>query len=99
MQRTNDSGGKSTRAAGRDATLATAVLMASIYLGSDGLAHFDTALTGYCIATVVACFALTYQVAVFWRRPPAATGCWPTPRRRRPRFPRRAHRGSSTSSW
>jgi hypothetical protein len=63
---------KTVRAAQRDATVATAILVASIYLGSDRLAHFDRALTGYCVATVVACFAVTYQVAAFWRRPPSA---------------------------
>jgi hypothetical protein len=56
----------------RDATLATLLLTAAIYVGSGRLVHFDGALTGYCAATLVACFALSYEVSAFWRRRPSA---------------------------
>ena len=56
----------------RDAAVATALLLVSVYAGSGGLAHFDSALTGYFAATVVACFVATYHVAAFWRRRPSA---------------------------
>ena len=56
----------------RTAALVTGLLIAAIYVGSGGLAHFDAALAGYCGATLVACFATAYQVAAFWQRRPSA---------------------------
>ena len=56
----------------RDAALATAALGASVYAGSGGLTYFDSALTGYFAATVVACMVATYHAAAFWRRRPSA---------------------------
>lgn len=61
---------------GRTAAAVTGLLIAAIYVGSGGLAHFDLALAGYCGATLVACYATAYQVAAFWqRRPSAFYGC------------------------
>ena len=57
---------------GRTAALVTGLLIAAIYAGSGGLAHFDAALAGYCGATLVACYATAYQVAAFWQRRPSA---------------------------
>jgi hypothetical protein len=56
----------------RAAALVTGLLIAAIYVGSGGLAHFDAALAGYCGATLVACYATAYQVAAFWQRRPSA---------------------------
>jgi hypothetical protein len=58
------------------ALLATALLVAAIYFGSHRLTYFDPALIGYCLATVVACFATAYQVAAFWQRRAAAFYGW-----------------------
>lgn len=56
----------------RDATVATAVLGASIVVGSEGLRHFDPALRGYAVALVVAFFALVQRTSSLWRRAQAA---------------------------
>src|SRR5439155_80494 len=56
----------------RDATLATALLLAAVYGGSSRLAHLDVALLGYLAATVAACFVTVHRVSAFWRRPPSA---------------------------
>ncbi len=48
------------------------MLLVATYLGSACLQHFDPALGGYFGATLVACCALTYRLALFWSRPPSA---------------------------
>src|SRR5262249_17792427 len=60
-----------TRRAQRDAVVVTALLGAAIYAGSGSFEHFDPALTGYCVAAVVTCFAVPASIAAFWRRPPS----------------------------
>jgi hypothetical protein len=52
------------------ATVFTAVLGASIVVGSRNLAHFDAALVGYTFATLFATFGITYRYAMWLRRPP-----------------------------
>ncbi len=52
-----------------DASVATAVLIAAIWVGSDGLDH---ALLGYLGAVVVATFGTVYRLSLAWRRPAAA---------------------------
>ncbi len=64
--------GDPVRASAMDATLVTGLLLAAIYVGSVGLKHFDHALAGYCAATIVACFAASFRVSLFWRRGPSA---------------------------
>lgn len=54
------------------AAVVTGLLIAAIYVGSGGLAHFDAALAGYCGATLIACYATAYQVVAFWQRRPSA---------------------------
>lgn len=56
----------------RDATVATAVLVAAIVVGSEGFRHFDPALRGYAVALVVAFFALVQRTSSLWRRAQAA---------------------------
>jgi hypothetical protein len=56
----------------RDAILATSALVLAIYLGSVRWAHFDLALTGYALATLVTCAITTHRVSLFWRRPASA---------------------------
>jgi len=62
----------SRRPALRDATLATALLLAAVYVGSSELAHLDPALLGYLAATVAACFVTVYRTSALWRRRPSA---------------------------
>jgi hypothetical protein len=52
-----------------DASIATALLIAAIWAGSDG---FDRALLGYLGAVVVAAFGTAYRLSLAWRRPAAA---------------------------
>jgi len=54
------------------AVVTSSALLIATYLGSAQLQHFDPALSGYFGATLVACFALTYRVVLFWSRPPSA---------------------------
>jgi len=56
----------------RDATLATALLLAGVCVGSAGLVHLDPALLGYLGATLVGAFATTWRVSAYWRRAAAA---------------------------
>ena len=49
-------------------TLATA---AAITLGSQALRHFDPALTGYAIGSLMAAFAVGYRFTVWAQRPPS----------------------------
>src|SRR5439155_1347335 len=56
----------------RDAALATALLLAAVYAGSSGLAHFDAAVIGYPAANAAASFETVQRMSAFWRRPPSA---------------------------
>lgn len=56
----------------RDATIATAVLVLAIYVGSGRLEHLDRALLGYLGATVVAFAGTVHRASAFWRRRPSA---------------------------
>ena len=49
---------------------ATAVLMLLIYIGSQGLKNFDSALIGYAVASVFAFGAIVYRYALWITRPP-----------------------------
>ena len=49
-------------------TAATAVAIA---VGSTGLRHFDPALTGYAIGSLIAAFAVGYRFSVWAQRPPS----------------------------
>ncbi|MBI3768674.1 MAG: hypothetical protein HY271_09295 [Deltaproteobacteria bacterium] len=60
------------RVALRDATLATALVVAAVWAGSRAGRDLDPALLGYLGATIVATFALTWRVSAFWRRLPSA---------------------------
>ena len=46
-------------------------LTASIYLGSQGLRHFDRAVLWYAVGSVLAAFAVGYRLAIWIRRPPS----------------------------
>ncbi len=54
--------------AGTGLALAT---VAAIAIGSTGLRHFDPALTGYAIGSLMAAFAVGYRFAVWAQRPPS----------------------------
>ena len=54
--------------AGIALTLATS---AAIAIGSMWMRHFDPALTGYAIGTLIAAFAVGYRFAVWAQRPPS----------------------------
>src|SRR5262249_36249552 len=58
--------------AARDATLATVLLLAAVWAGSDGFADVDRALRGYLAATLVATFGTVLRASAFWRRPASA---------------------------
>jgi hypothetical protein len=58
--------------AARDATLATVLLLAAVWAGSDGFADVDRALLGYLAATLVATFGTVLHASTFWRRPASA---------------------------
>jgi hypothetical protein len=53
----------------------TMVLALAIYFGSGRLKHFDPMLLGYCLATLFACFGITYRYAV-WLEVPATQVYW-----------------------
>lgn len=58
--------------AARDATLATALVLAAVWAGSGGFAGVDRALVGYLGATLVATFGTALRASAFWRRPASA---------------------------
>ncbi len=44
---------------------------AGIWLGSQGLRHFDPAVTGYALGTLLAAFAVGYRFVIWAQRPPS----------------------------
>ena len=56
----------------RDASLATLLLIAAIFVGSGGFATIDVALLGYLGATLIAAFGTVWRISAFWRRPASA---------------------------
>ena len=56
--------------------LASAVLTALVILGSRNLEHFDPALFGYTIASIVALGAITFRYAVWLQRPATRAYFW-----------------------
>jgi MFS transporter, NNP family, nitrate/nitrite transporter len=52
------------------ATLATAILVASIVVGSRNLQHFDAALVIYTFAVIFATWGVAYHYAVWLQKPP-----------------------------
>jgi nitrate/nitrite transporter NarK len=58
--------------AGAWATLVTAILAASIVVGSRNLAHFDPALVIYTFAVVFATWGIVYHYRVWLSKPPTA---------------------------
>src|SRR5262249_48802840 len=52
------------------ATMVTALLIASIVVGSRNLRHFDAALVVYTFAVIFATFGVTYHYAVWLQKPP-----------------------------
>jgi NNP family nitrate/nitrite transporter-like MFS transporter len=56
--------------AGVWATMATALLVAAIVVGSRNLQNFDAALVLYTFAVVFACWGVAYHYAVWLQRPP-----------------------------
>ena len=56
--------------AGSYATLATAILVAAIVVGSRNLQHFDAALVIYTFAVVFATWGVAYHYAVWLQKPP-----------------------------
>jgi hypothetical protein len=55
-----------------DASVVTALLLVTVWLGSRGGRDLDPALFGYAAATVVAVFGVTWRASAFWRRPASA---------------------------
>ena len=51
---------------------AVAVLLAAVWIGSEGLRWFDAALAPYLFGTLLAVFATVYRYVVWLRRPPTA---------------------------
>lgn len=51
-------------------TALVVLLLAAVYLGSEGLRWFDAALSGYLVGTLLAVFAVTYRYVVWISRPP-----------------------------
>ncbi len=51
--------------------LLTLAVVLFIALGSHGFVHFDAALTGYAIGTMLAAFAVGYRFMVWAQRPPS----------------------------
>jgi hypothetical protein len=47
-----------------------AVVLALVYVGSEGLRWFDAALAGYLMGTLLAVFAVVYRYVVWIERPP-----------------------------
>lgn len=52
--------------------IAVIVLLVVVYIGSEGLRWFDTALAPYLFGTLLAVFATVYRYTVWLRRPPTA---------------------------
>ncbi|MCC6547832.1 MFS transporter [Candidatus Sumerlaeota bacterium] len=52
------------------ATIATLLLAAAIVVGSRNLFDFDSALIGYCFASLFAAFGLVYRYSVWLSKPP-----------------------------
>lgn len=50
-----------------------ALLVALVYVGSEGLRWFDAALAGYLVGTLLAVFAVAYRYVVWVERPPTRT--------------------------
>jgi hypothetical protein len=50
-----------------------AVVLALVYVGSEGLRWFDAALAGYLMGTLLAVFAVAYRYIVWIERPPTRT--------------------------
>lgn len=48
----------------------TAILLVLIYVGSRGLKHFDSALIGYCVASIFAIAAMTHRYTLWLGRAP-----------------------------
>src|SRR5436305_15204207 len=61
---------RSTKFATFIAVLAAAILILLIFIGSRGLRDFDSALTGYAVATLFTLVALTYRYTLWIGRPP-----------------------------
>src|ERR1041384_1869597 len=59
----------------RSASVAGGLLVlavaAGIFIGSHGLLHFDGALAGYAIGSLLAAFAVGYRFTVWTQRPPS----------------------------
>src|ERR1041384_7785467 len=59
----------------RSASVAGGLLVlavaAGIFIGSHGLLHFDGALAGYAIGSLLAAFAIGYRFTVWAQRPPS----------------------------
>ena len=53
------------------ALAAVGVVAIAIVLGSGGLVHFDAALVGYAIGSLLAAFAVAYRFVVWAQRPPS----------------------------
>ena len=51
-------------------TIVTCITLMLIYIGSQGLETFDSALIGYAVATLFAIAALTYRYTLWLGRPP-----------------------------
>jgi hypothetical protein len=49
------------------------VVLALVYVGSEGLRWFDAALAGYLMGTLLAVFAVAYRYVVWVERPPTRT--------------------------
>jgi MFS transporter, NNP family, nitrate/nitrite transporter len=56
--------------AGAWATMATALLVASIVVGSRNLQHFDAALVIYTFAVIFAAWGIVYHYAIWLNKPP-----------------------------
>ncbi|HEX5166549.1 MAG TPA: hypothetical protein VFV93_14190 [Thermomicrobiales bacterium] len=58
------------RRAGIATVVVTLILLVLIYVGSRGLKHFDSALIGYCVASIFAIAALTHRYTLWLGRAP-----------------------------
>jgi MFS transporter, NNP family, nitrate/nitrite transporter len=56
--------------AGAWATMATALLVAAIVVGSSNLQNFDPALVIYTFASIFATWGIVYHYAVWLQKPP-----------------------------
>ncbi|HYF77948.1 MAG TPA: MFS transporter [Symbiobacteriaceae bacterium] len=59
--------------AAMNAFIVTGLLMILIYVGTDQLHHFDPALYGYAVATVVAIIGMTIRITAWLMRPATRT--------------------------